>query len=128
MARKKANHVDVIAKEHARLDLIERQAALEKRKQEMREKGLLPPKVKSCFKWKGEEFSSVAEFKNSPAYQKMLQERQQMEKERAAKSLEDQRRQEEAAIQLKKYRNMSILDWERLEHQKRAAQILESLK
>ena len=122
--RQKQARLDAIAREEAALDLRERRVALEKRKEEMRQKGLLPKLEKSSVGWKGHKFSSVDEFKKSPQFQEMLAERDQLEKERAAEELEKQERQEKALEVLRKHRNQSSVDWHRMEQQQRAREIL----
>jgi hypothetical protein len=125
-ARRKANHKDAIQKENERLDMIMRMAELEKRKEEMRKAGLLPPKKEpnTTFVWKDQSFASYAEFKESPAYQELLDERAAREAKFAAEKEEAERRYQEVLELSRKYRKMSSLDWHRIEQRQRAEAIL----
>lgn len=57
------------------LDRIEARALLTKREDEMRAKGLLPPKKEPALAINGVRYKNYAEYKASPAYQHMIVER-----------------------------------------------------
>lgn len=57
------------------LDMAEQRHALDLREQELRDKGVLPPKPEPSITYKGESFKSYAEFKESDLYWDMLVER-----------------------------------------------------
>ena len=113
-----------ITREEEALNMRERRFALEKRKEEMREKGLLPKIGKPSIGWKGHQFGSLDEFKKSPQWIQLQAERDQVEKERAAEELDKQERQEKALEVLRKHRNKSSVDWHRMEQLQRAKEIL----
>ena len=114
---------DYITRENARLDMIERRVALEKRVSEMRSAGTLP-KLKSSIGWKGHHFSNMTEFKSSPVYQEFLKEAQEHEDKMIAENETKQKRQDEALEVIRKYRKMSSVDIARQQDLLHAAEII----
>lgn len=74
-SRRRANHPNYIVRRTYQLDMIEARALLTQREDEMRVKGLLPPKPVPGFTYKGVRYKSYAEFKTTSAFQEMIAER-----------------------------------------------------
>lgn len=123
-ARKKAAHKDFITMEHEKLDRIVRLAELNKRKEEMIKAGLLPKPKKPVFRWKGQEYAGYEEFKKSPAYQEMLVESAKKTAEYQAKKEQEESKRLESIELMRKYRQLSPVDWHLIEQRQRAAEIL----
>lgn len=73
-ARRRASRPNYIVRRTHTLDMIEARALLTQREDEMRTRGLLPPKPVPGFTHKGVRYKSYAEFKTTPAYQVFLAE------------------------------------------------------
>lgn len=95
------------------LDQAERRHALQQREDELREKGILPPKTKGYFIHKGKKFYSIEEWKKSPEYAQQMDENRMRELQRNAEKLAEQKRQQDALDFLRMWRKMSYFDRER---------------
>ena len=74
-SRYRRNHPSYSERRMLTLDRIEARALVEKREDEMRASGLLPPKPIPGFTYRGLTYLSYAEFKKNIAYQHMIVER-----------------------------------------------------
>jgi hypothetical protein len=93
----------------AQLDLIEARALVKKREQEMRRSGLLPEK-KSYFTHDGVQYDSYAAFKASTAYQQMLVERDERQRQRELEKLREEFRRRQAIDFFSKYNRLSAAE------------------
>jgi len=62
---------DPITRENSQLDMLEKRAELNARKKKLMKKGILEKPPESAFFWRGEKYSSYAEFKASPKFEEL---------------------------------------------------------
>jgi hypothetical protein len=94
-----------IQKKNRNLDNAVKRHALKQREKDLIEKGILPPKPKSGFWHKGAFFTSVEEWKLSPEYAQMIEERQENQK---LLDLEREMKQKQLDLDMEEMRKFAI--------------------
>lgn len=95
------------------LDMAEQRHMLKLREEELRKKGIIPPKKESYFAYKGVKFKNYEEFKKSDLYWDMIAERDERIAKREAEERARKARLAESNDFLRMWHGMSYLERER---------------
>lgn len=111
--RRNAGRTDWATRRMKELDNLERRHAVKEREQELRDKGILPPKKKSGFVVKGKFFESYEDFKGSDEWYAVKQEAQLRELDRQEEKRQAELRRQKAIEFGQMWRGMSWIAKER---------------
>jgi hypothetical protein len=112
-ARQRSLHPNYLERKARSLDMAEQRHALKLREEELRKKGILPPKPEPYFAYKGVKFKSYDEFKKSDLYWEMIKERDKKRAEREAEEAAAEARRQESIDFMRMWAKMSFLARER---------------